>query len=339
MKVATIWGFEEPENGVELLRAFEMANDFLDYSRDIQMFLTTHSPAFYLKKTDDNSQVFYVTTSEQPNEGTKILTSMSGTTIGESMGLMPLVAPYIEEKMKTISEVKRATEENVLIDIPTIIVEGKTDKDYLLKAISIFSPELSDLIEKRKLRVFTKEGQGGCKKMIDWAYVWIFSGNKSKAIVLFDKDEAGVIAHDELVNSDIFSNKRSSTTIQAKYLEPSETIISLYQKNINIPFEIEHLLSVECCKKLKKKKYFVERRYSQLVKMVEKEVNRLKNVDEVFNELVGDKDIIDNLLTQEPHVDKKGKIKQYIFAMDKEDIEKALIPMKNTIKMLEKVFL
>lgn len=76
MKVATIWGFEEPENGVELSRAFEMASDFLDYSRDIQMFLTTHSPAFYLKKADDNSQVFYVTTGELANEGTKIKTSM-----------------------------------------------------------------------------------------------------------------------------------------------------------------------------------------------------------------------------------------------------------------------
>lgn len=46
MKVATIWGFEEPENGVELSKAFEMANDFEEFSQDIQMFITTHSPAF-----------------------------------------------------------------------------------------------------------------------------------------------------------------------------------------------------------------------------------------------------------------------------------------------------
>ena len=339
MKVATVWGFEEPENGVELSRAFEMANDFLDYSQDIQMFLTTHSPAFYLKKADEKSQVFYVSAGELANEGTKIKTSLSGTTIGENMGLMPLVAPYIEDKVKTISEAKKAMEENVLIDIPTIIVEGKTDRDYILKAIALFSPGLNDLVANNQLRIFTKEGQGGCRKLIDWAYVWIFSGNLSKAIVLFDKDEAGVIAHEELVKSDIFLRKRSTAAIQAKFLEPSETIISIYQKRIDIPYEIEHLLSIDSCKKQKKKKYFVERDFSKLVKMAGRSVSRTKGVDEVFNELFEDKTVIDYLLTQEPHADKKEKIKQYVFAMEEEEIKEALMPMLNTIKMLEKVFL
>lgn len=44
------------------------------------------------------------------------------------------------------------------------------------------------------------------------------------------------------------------------------------------------------------------------------------------------------MLTQEPHADKKEKIKQYVFAME-EEIKEALMPMLNTIKMLEKVFL
>ena len=47
MKVNTIWGFEEPENGMELSKAFELADDFLEYTDSIQMFITTHSPAFY----------------------------------------------------------------------------------------------------------------------------------------------------------------------------------------------------------------------------------------------------------------------------------------------------
>ena len=45
------------------------------------------------------------------------------------------------------------------------------------------------------------------------------------------------------------------------------------------------------------------------------------------------------MLTQEPHADKKEKIKQYVFAMEEEEIKEALMPMLNTIKMLEKVFL
>ena len=50
MKVCTIWGFEEPENGLELARAFKMADEFEEYTKEIQIFTTTHSPAFYIKK-------------------------------------------------------------------------------------------------------------------------------------------------------------------------------------------------------------------------------------------------------------------------------------------------
>ncbi|MBE4044311.1 ATP-binding protein, partial [Vibrio parahaemolyticus] len=38
---------EEPENNLELKYAFELAEVFRGYSKDIQIFITTHSPAFY----------------------------------------------------------------------------------------------------------------------------------------------------------------------------------------------------------------------------------------------------------------------------------------------------
>ena len=123
MKVNTIWGFEEPENGMELSKAFELADDFLEYTDSIQMFITTHSPAFYMKKNDIRTQIFYIT----QNEGTKISTTVNYMYIGETMGLMPIVAPYIEEQEKKIKEARKLLEENLLYDSPTIMVEGKTD--------------------------------------------------------------------------------------------------------------------------------------------------------------------------------------------------------------------
>lgn len=42
-----IWGYEEPENGIEFLSCYEMANELYSYSNDVQLLLTTHSPAFY----------------------------------------------------------------------------------------------------------------------------------------------------------------------------------------------------------------------------------------------------------------------------------------------------
>lgn len=38
-KINTIWGFEEPENGLEMLKAFEMADEFLLYSKEVQVFM------------------------------------------------------------------------------------------------------------------------------------------------------------------------------------------------------------------------------------------------------------------------------------------------------------
>lgn len=43
-----IWAYEEPENSLELSKAFELAEQFnTDFSLENQVFITTHSPAFY----------------------------------------------------------------------------------------------------------------------------------------------------------------------------------------------------------------------------------------------------------------------------------------------------
>ena len=52
---AYIWGFEEPENGVEYLACFEMAKEFLLYTGERQIFITTHSPAFYSQTKSENT--------------------------------------------------------------------------------------------------------------------------------------------------------------------------------------------------------------------------------------------------------------------------------------------
>jgi predicted ATPase len=43
-----IWAYEEPENSLEMSKAFELAEQFSTiFSKENQIFLTTHSPAFY----------------------------------------------------------------------------------------------------------------------------------------------------------------------------------------------------------------------------------------------------------------------------------------------------
>ena len=93
VKVYTIWGFEEPENGLELLKAFEMADEFLDYSRKVQIFVTTHSPAFYSKKEDNGVKIIYINKNIE-NDATVALVNPEIKYIDENMGLMKRTNKY-----------------------------------------------------------------------------------------------------------------------------------------------------------------------------------------------------------------------------------------------------
>lgn len=95
-----IWGFEEPENNLEFSKSFAMADFFAKNSKKIQIFINTHSPAFYLLATKKslNSRLYWVS---KDFTGKTLYTSRNienSSKIDEDMGLMPIVASYIQEK-------------------------------------------------------------------------------------------------------------------------------------------------------------------------------------------------------------------------------------------------
>ena len=120
VKITSIWGYEEPENGIELLRSFEVAKSFHDYSQEIQLFITTHSPAFYQQENHSDARVFYVKKNEA-NE-TTISDSIDSREIGQTLGLMPLVAPYIADMEQRLNEMMSRANDDLLVDVPTVFV-------------------------------------------------------------------------------------------------------------------------------------------------------------------------------------------------------------------------
>lgn len=336
-KATTIWGFEEPENGVELSRAFEMAEDFLEYSMDIQMFVTTHSPAFYNKKSDDRTRIFY-TSRKEKGEGTKLSTAFNNAYLSATMGLMPLVAPYIEEKERELERTKQILNQNLLCDIPTIFVEGKTDKQYLELAIKHYSQDLYEKIKRGQLRIFTEEGKGGCSRLINWACAWIYSGYTSKAVVLFDKDEAGRKAHEELCGHEIYRGKRSTAEIQVKYLEPSDEILELYRKQLDLPYEIEHLLSVTCWGKLKEMNYVQPKENEELFVLLKRFLDRKRTIDNLIDDFVENVDVRDTIVTMSPIDKKKEQIACWVAQSSEAEQKEYLKGLERTIRKLEEVF-
>lgn len=131
-----IWAYEEPENSMELSQSFEMANHFsTELSRDNQIFVTTHSPAFYDLDGDD-VKTFRV----KSDAGHRLhnVTSMHPITdrasADEFMGLAGLIASRtrkLYEQLDQIrSEADRVTRELAEVTRPKVILEGSTDVEH-----------------------------------------------------------------------------------------------------------------------------------------------------------------------------------------------------------------
>ncbi len=136
-----IWGFEEPENGVEYISCFDMADELYSYRKECQMLITTHSPAFYMKNECDDASCFYVYKDEMGTS--KYTSNVPKNKISADIGFLPLISPFIKEEQ----EKYRNREKNLLNELEKIknkyasmvgrivvIPEGKTDVKHIKTA-------------------------------------------------------------------------------------------------------------------------------------------------------------------------------------------------------------
>ena len=334
VKITSIWGYEEPENGIELLKSFDVAKSFQEYSQNIQLFITTHSPAFYQQDNHADTKVFYVKKNETFE--TSIHESIDSKEIGYTMGLMPLVAPYIAEAERQLKILMEQANDELLVDIPTIFVEGITDKKYIELAISLFSPQLKELLDSSQLRIFTKEGEGGCSEVFNWVHSWIYKKNKSKTLALFDKDEAGISVRKKLTESNVY---KESNNNKAEYLTPTSEIKDVLRKDIILYYVIEHLLSTKCWKKIIDNGYAVERNAATLNKMLGKHIDRRRSATEIYQELIPDDDIRETIVFFEPEKNSKLQIFNLINGSSEEEKREFLSGFEGLIQNLEKRFI
>lgn len=200
-----IWGFEEPENSLEYKLSMNMAGDFQSvYSRRIQIFTTTHSPAFISLKSDDTSlfrayknafetKLLSIRGEDQENVGI----------LNDELGLTKLLQEqhaFYLDKLQEFESIKLEMDK-LKKDItqqtkPTIITEGKTDVLILKTAWSKLYPEIEipfniiccDLEDEG-----TGGGAGGCGILRKYLET-IRHDSPHITIGLFDFDQAGMNA-------------------------------------------------------------------------------------------------------------------------------------------------
>ena len=247
-----IWGFEEPENSIEMSACFEMAEQFLGIiakSDFYQLFLTTHSPIFYAIKDpgeedpEDEAWIhrYFVQKKEQSSE--IILKALSD--VHESMGLMPLVAPHIEEVKKGQDLLRGELQLAKAIAgkrLPTLFLEGRTDEIVLGKALEVFAPRSRDKIY---LQAGGKEGYGSANALASRSLAWLLemkhrsADARVRAVAIFDGDAEGRKAYKKL-NEDLEKLKiQKGPKFKVRILKAPRRLHELGSKHFALSIDLE----------------------------------------------------------------------------------------------------
>ena len=192
----TIWGYEEPENNIEMGAAFKQAEQLADYAErnHIQILMTTHSPAFYGLGDRPNVMVYHVR-----NEGgqagghTVIKEAHDSMDVDRTMGILDIVTPRIrgivkelEEQKALIRQIEGQHQGVPPVDKPVIFVEGKSDEMIINACVHKMFPN-----KKHNFHVYAVQGVAKMPDIMVAMKSLTKTDKPVKFIGLLDNDEEG----------------------------------------------------------------------------------------------------------------------------------------------------
>lgn len=250
-----IWGFEEPENSVEMSACFEMAKQFVDIIAKgdrHQLFLTTHSPIIYAMEdpgeVDPTDEAWLYRYFVEKKEDFSAITRRALSEVHESMGLMPLIAPHIEQAKKEQDRLRQALQAAKTIAdkrMPTIFLEGETDKIVIKKAIHVFAPDLED---KLYLQAGGDNEYGSANALAGRSLAWALEMRhrkveaRVKALAVFDGDAEGRKANRQLKENLKKLGIQRGPEFKTKVLDTPPNVRKLKQAKFVLPIDLEAYL-------------------------------------------------------------------------------------------------
>lgn len=260
-----IWGFEEPENSLDFVAAQAEAKRFLSLAKGkkVQVFMTTHSPSFYLLE-DDGLASYYVSKDEKglsvPLQGRGLEKFDAQTAIGDGFYL-----PAVAEALKGVAEAesrRKSAEENAsqlkqelqAITTPVLLTEGKTDAKILTTAWEkLRGGNIPFRIRSCETGgANAGSGNGGVHSLT--VYLKGVASDHTHAVIgLFDYDKAGIKGYGldkNFTENDIKGHKIKKAIHGKAYavLLPAPTFRAECKEYENLPIEFlfrdEHLAVV-----------------------------------------------------------------------------------------------
>ena len=259
--VSMIWGYEEPENNLEMLITYSLAEQFLDYSNDIQLLLTTHSPGFYSLKSKHNDIVNLFKVVKPKETEAEIIQLDPQHNLDSDMGVMPLISPYLEQKINEINELQTSLtiyrDELKKINSNILYVEGEDEVRVFTKIIKI--ENLSDKI------IVTSEGMGcsGVKNKI-MAWSWVAGTIGYKAFGVFDNDDSGKNELQKLKAEEQYINSEREKRVKALTYKVPSHLSNIKSKINQFPIELEEMYPVAFWKIAKSEDLLEERNITEL---------------------------------------------------------------------------
>lgn len=239
-KTVTVWGYEEPENNLELRRCFELAKEFVSSSGEIQAFVTTHSPAFYsVFRESDAARVSLFLVKKDADPPTTIVKPLKNVDLLEldsSMGLLALLEPHFKDAEAQLAKLRTAVGALTDTTKPTIFVEGPTDQMLLLETVRLFFPAHHETLS---IRCSSHHG-GGHGWVGEQLIAWSYSRPTAKAIGLFDKDAEAQRTMKECTQK--MNNPPSGKKAYGVSLLPNDALKTCSTRHIKVPFAVEELL-------------------------------------------------------------------------------------------------
>jgi len=325
-KTMTIWGYEEPENNLELSRCFDLAKEFVKGASTIQTFVTTHSPAFYSVCRDSSPEKvkLFLVKKEGPPPTTVIsmLEADGLNSLDSSMGLINLLEPYFTKAREDLERLNSALKELKDLDKPTIFCEGPSDKDLIKEALSLF---FADHVDSVMVRCSSANG-GGHTWVGDMMIAWSYKRPNANAVGLFDKDSDAQKTKKEALDN---LKPSAENKVFGISLTPDNELKECYKKSFSVPFAIEELLPREVWSHAEKLGWLEDRKDPM-------SLYNFKRTDIAFNEYM--KSSLPDahhtrLALKKIKVDSKKSFCMYVTNLDKEERISALASLKPTLEI------
>jgi len=191
-----IWGFEEPENSLELANAISEAGYFQQLTRsgNIQMFVTSHSPAFFNLEDNRTARFFVSRAVRIPlRQPTSRVLRIAGLDLpGELMGETPhlsVLSNYLRKANLEIGQLQKDRESlraQICKSSSSIVfVEGESDALILDRAWKLFNSTSASLNFR------PCEGTTKMKSLAQDGPVFAVLAPGRKIFCIVDNDHAG----------------------------------------------------------------------------------------------------------------------------------------------------